>query len=89
LDEYLAQKCIPGGTNRNWASYGHKINEGPELSFRTTILADPQTSGGLLVSVSKKGYEQVVDVLNQSMLNYFTEPIGEIVKLNSKTIMVY
>jgi selenide,water dikinase len=63
LDEYLAQKCIPGGTNRNWASYGDKINEGPELSFRTTILADPQTSGGLLVAIDPAFTEEFEKLL--------------------------
>jgi selenide,water dikinase len=50
LDYYLSEKCIPGGTNRNWASYGHHI---AELSDRQRhLLADPQTSGGLLVAVA-------------------------------------
>jgi len=47
--EYLNQGCIPGGTHRNWASYGHKISQLTEL--QKYILADPQTSGGLLVAV--------------------------------------
>ena len=49
LDSYLDQKSIPGGTNRNWTSYGHHI---AELTDRQKyILADPQTSGGLLVAI--------------------------------------
>ncbi|GAB3766041.1 selenide, water dikinase SelD [Spirosoma pomorum] len=48
---YLDQNCIPGGTQRNWASYGHKI--GPLTDFQKYVLADPQTSGGLLVAVSE------------------------------------
>ena len=49
LDTYLHQKSIPGGTNRNWTSYGHHI---AELTDRQKyILADPQTSGGLLVAI--------------------------------------
>ncbi|HEX7365857.1 MAG TPA: selenide, water dikinase SelD [Pelobium sp.] len=55
IDEYLAQKSIPGGTNRNWASYGHKVGEITERQKH--ILADPQTSGGLLVAV-KANYTQ-------------------------------
>jgi selenide,water dikinase len=48
--EYLDMKAIPGGTMRNWNSYGHKISG---LSARQRdILCDPQTSGGLLISVS-------------------------------------
>ncbi len=49
LNDYLDQKCIPGGTNRNWASYGHKISEITERQKQ--ILCDPQTSGGLLTAV--------------------------------------
>jgi selenide,water dikinase len=49
---YLDQRCIPGGTQRNWASYGHKI--GPLTDSQKYILADPQTSGGLLVAVSEE-----------------------------------
>ncbi|TKB96343.1 selenide, water dikinase SelD [Pedobacter cryophilus] len=49
IDEYLEQKSIPGGTLRNWASYGHKIGKITERQKH--ILADPQTSGGLLVAV--------------------------------------
>ena len=50
VEGYLAQGSIPGGTNRNWASYGHKI--GPLSDSERAILADPQTSGGLLVAVA-------------------------------------
>jgi selenide,water dikinase len=49
IDEYLEQNSIPGGTNRNWASYGHKIGEITERQKH--ILADPQTSGGLLIAI--------------------------------------
>lgn len=60
LNEYLEKNCIPGGTNRNWASYGHKISE---LTKRQKhILADPQTSGGLLVAV-KSGHETEFELL--------------------------
>ena len=49
LPGYLKQGCIPGGTQRNWASYGHKIHLASDE--QRYILADPQTSGGLLIAV--------------------------------------
>jgi selenide,water dikinase len=49
LDRYLEEKCIPGGTHRNWDSYGARM-AGAD-GARRAILADPQTSGGLLVAV--------------------------------------
>ncbi len=60
LEEYLALGCIPGGTNRNWDSYGHKIAlQNEQQKF---LLADPQTSGGLLVAVNP-GNEQAFEKL--------------------------
>ena len=57
LQTYLDQDCIPGGTIRNWASYGDKI----KLTGATQrpVLADPQTSGGLLIAVSPDTAEEV------------------------------
>jgi selenide,water dikinase len=49
VDAYIAAGCIPGGTKRNFASYGHKI--APLTDLQRSVLCDPQTSGGLLVSV--------------------------------------
>ena len=56
LDHYLGQKSVPGGTNRNWDSYGHLV-AGAEGDIRS-ILADPQTSGGLLVAVEQDSAEK-------------------------------
>jgi selenide,water dikinase len=52
IDSYIEQNCIPGGTRRNWSSYGHKIGDLTET--QKVVLADPQTSGGLLVAVSEE-----------------------------------
>lgn len=49
IERYIDKNCIPGGTYRNWKSYGDKIAEINE--FQKLLLADPQTSGGLLVAV--------------------------------------
>jgi selenide, water dikinase len=61
LEEYLAQQSFPGGTTRNWDSYGHKISQITEN--QKYILADPQTSGGLLIAVepdSKLEFENLM-----------------------------
>lgn len=55
LEQYIQQKSVPGGTTRNLESYGHKIND---LSDdQKAVLADPQTSGGLLVAVDENEAE--------------------------------
>jgi len=46
---YLQQGAVPGGTIRNFQSYGHKI--AALTDAQKHYLCDPQTSGGLLVCV--------------------------------------
>ncbi len=64
LHHYLEQKCFPGGTQRNWNSYGHKISTLTEE--QRYVLADPQTSGGLLVAVAKGHEEEFETVLQEN-----------------------
>lgn len=55
LDWYIKEKCCPGGTFRNWKSYGDQV--GSITDVERMILCDPQTSGGLLVAVEENGIE--------------------------------
>ncbi|ROT46525.1 selenide, water dikinase SelD [Pusillimonas sp. NJUB218] len=50
IDHYLGQGCVPGGTLRNFDSYGHGV--AALTDDQKHLLCDPQTSGGLLVAVS-------------------------------------
>jgi len=61
IQQYLDKGCIPGGTGRNWASYGHKVQLASEN--QKFLLADPQTSGGLLVAVTPEGAPGVEQLL--------------------------
>lgn len=76
LDEYIQQDSIPGGTNRNWDSYGLFINLADEQ--QKAVLCDPQTSGGLLIAVSPKSRNEVEELLKKEGLAEFGEPIGEL-----------
>lgn len=46
----IALGCYPDGALRNWKSYGHQISGAGSME-RMFILADPETSGGLLLAV--------------------------------------
>ncbi len=59
--EYVAMGCVPGGTARNFASYGHKL--GPLDALQQSVLCDPQTSGGLLVAVRPEAAAELEAVL--------------------------
>ena len=81
---YIELGAVPGGTHRNWDSYGSKIklhNDAHKL-----ILADPQTSGGLLVAVAR-GYEKEFKTIAQT--NGLTlQHFGELVAQNDILIEV-
>ncbi len=59
VEAYIDQGCVPGGTERNFASYGHLMGEMPE-AWRC-LLCDPQTSGGLLLAVAPEAEAQVLE----------------------------
>jgi selenide,water dikinase len=60
VEHYLQQGCMPGGTKRNFAAYGHQV--GPLSEDRKGLLCDPQTSGGLLVAVDAGGVDELLEV---------------------------
>ncbi|MCF0063381.1 selenide, water dikinase SelD [Dyadobacter chenwenxiniae] len=71
LPYYLDKQCFPGGTSRNLESYGHKV--GPLTDRQKYILADPQTSGGLLVAVSEEhaaDFERTMAVLGNNLISF-------------------
>lgn len=54
---YIALGAVPGGTQRNFDSYGHLISE--MNAEQKAVLCDPQTSGGLLIAVRPQAVETV------------------------------
>lgn len=68
VDRYIAAGCIPGGTERNFASYGEHMQATSDTN--RALLCDPQTSGGLLVAVSSEnldGFERCVSEEGQDL----------------------
>ncbi len=74
VDYYLEQGCVPGGTHRNFDSYGERI--APLAEAHKLLLCDPQTSGGLLVAVTAEGEAEFLAVAAEQGLSL--EPIGEL-----------
>lgn len=84
LDYYLEEKCIPGGTNRNWASYGYKVDV--ITDYQKAILCDPQTSGGLLVSVKEENLETFQSTMQEA--GFELEPFARFTKKSEKSIYI-
>ncbi len=72
--DYIAQGCIPGGSARNFASYGGKVSA--LTAAQQALLCDPQTSGGLLVAVSAEGEAALIHLAVAH--DIALSPIGEL-----------
>ncbi|KKO48021.1 hypothetical protein VT06_14145 [Arsukibacterium sp. MJ3] len=72
--DYIAQGCIPGGSGRNFASYGAKVS--PLSAQQQALFCDPQTSGGLLVAVSPEAEAAFIHLAVEYDL--MLQPIGEL-----------
>lgn len=61
LDYYLERQAVPGGSGRNFASYGQHLGNLTERQIN--VFCDPQTSGGLLASVAVDSQQEVEQLL--------------------------
>jgi len=85
LPRYLEENCIPGGTLRNWDSYGSYVSLKDEKY--KNILCDPQTSGGLLLAVEAEALSEVQACLQEFHIEAI--PFGELVKKEKQLITVF
>lgn len=88
--EYLSQRIVPDATYRNWNSYSKKIDfeKGVNVMEAFSILPDPQTNGGLLISVNPSSVTEVKEIFNQAGLQNFLNPVGKFIAKGEKVILV-
>lgn len=72
IQHYLEMDCAPGGTKRNFDSYGYAL--GTMTERQRQIICDPQTSGGLLAAVDPAGEAGFLQVCRDAGLDL--QPIG-------------
>jgi selenide,water dikinase len=80
---YQELGCIPGGTHRNFDSYGHKAQTITEEQKQ--ILCDPQTSGGLLVAVDPEAEADFFEITAGYSLEL--NCIGDLVEQEGETLV--
>jgi selenide, water dikinase len=90
VKEYIAQRIFPDATTRNWSSYGKnvKFEKGVNVMEAFTLLPDPQTNGGLLVSVQEKAVDELKALFTKNKLENFIGPIGKMRSREEKTVFV-
>jgi selenide,water dikinase len=59
--DLIARGAVPGGTHDNLANHAHfaRYADGVTEAYRIA-LSDAQTSGGLLIAISREGAERVL-----------------------------
>lgn len=90
VKDYITQRIFPDATTRNWNGYSDKVKfeKGVNVMEAFTWLPDPQTNGGLLISVEVNSVDKVKKVLSENGLSLFIEPIGKMRSKDEKIIFV-
>jgi selenide,water dikinase len=84
IDAYIEQKSIPGGTYRNLKSY-----ESVAAAFsvyQKIIMADPQTSGGLLIAIDDKEIPALLSIAEDRRITVYE--IGQFCLARSRQEMI-
>ena len=88
VKELVKEYCLPSGAYSNekhfekWVKFSDKIDDATRLTF-----FDPQTSGGLLISVSENKAEELLNNIN-SRSEIKAEIIGRVVEANEDNKLI-
>ncbi|MCF8236691.1 MAG: selenide, water dikinase SelD [Saprospiraceae bacterium] len=84
LDYYLRMQCVPAASERNWASLSGQVS--PVSLPARQLLCDPQTSGGLLITIDPEHTLDFEALTEQEGLQL--QPIGRIRSVRTPVIEV-
>ena len=90
VKEYILKRVFPDATTRNWSSYSNKVKFEKSVNIMEafTLLPDPQTNGGLLVSIGEESVGELKEIFLNNGLSDFLEPIGRLFSQAEKTVLV-
>jgi selenide,water dikinase len=78
--QFVDSGVYTGASARNWTSYGAEVRMRPHLAnTHRTLLCDPQTSGGLLVTCAQESLREVIEAFRRNGCIH-AAPIGTMVQ---------
>lgn len=86
LNFYISQMCVPDNSFRNWSGYDPKVSGITGDSLLT--LCDPQTNGGLLITINPGAKERFEQLLKSENLAEYAHPIGVMKKKEEKVVRI-
>ncbi len=86
LQYYLDKMCVPDSSYRNWSGYDPKVSGITGNSLLT--LCDPQTNGGLLISVNPDSKKEFEELLITEGYKDFVIPIGSMKRKTEKVVEI-
>ncbi len=67
VEEFIRQSLVPGGLNRNREFYGKKVEFSKQVpEYLQDVFFDPQTSGGLLISLAPEKAGSLLNKLKEA-----------------------
>ena len=88
VEDLALQDIIPGGTKKNLDYVNNDINFSNSIApHQKLMIADAQTSGGLLISIPKELSKKLIsDLKSENCLEYTI--VGKIIKKQNKSIYI-
>jgi selenide,water dikinase len=65
VEAQVADGVLTGASQRNWESYGARVDWPGRTSAQQALLTDPQTSGGLLVTCAPQAVDEVLRIFHE------------------------
>lgn len=86
---YAKMGLIPAGAYKNREYSGHQVDMTKVEEHYIDLLYDPQTSGGLLLSVSPEYVDEIMQAFEQKNMDTKVSIIGKVVEKGEKLIRLY
>ena len=86
---YAKMGLVPAGSYKNREHSGKHVDMSRVAEHYIDLLYDPQTSGGLLVSVAPEYVEQIMEDFERKQMDTKVSIIGKVVEKGDKYIRLY